>query len=342
MTAGAGRKRRATSRGGTGGAGAKAAEPKARSSRAKARGKGKSGARGGSPIVSMTGYGKAALASKRFHGSVEIRSFNHRHLKLALKVPTALSGYEAKIEQLVRDHLDRGSVSLTIKLAHAGRRTPYRFDEDIAEGYVETLVALAERFGLEGRPTLELVTGLPEVLVPVENEEPLTESEWRSIRKQVAEALQGLIEMRRAEGDKLARDVGKRRRDIERSAKKIAKLAPQVATAYRDRLAQRVSQLLESTDTVVEPADIAREVALFADRCDISEELARLESHLEQFDEIVESGREAGRRLEFILHEMFRETNTIGAKANDSGISHLVVEIKAEIEKIREQVQNIE
>ncbi len=331
MAAGASKKRR----GGTTGGDAGAATGKA------GRKSGTTG-RKDSPIVSMTGYGKAALASKRFHGSVEIRSFNHRHLKLALKVPPALSGYEPKIEQLVRDHLDRGSVSLTIKLARVGRRSPYRFDEDVVGGYVETLEALAERFGLEGRPTLELVTGLPEVLVPVENEASLSESEWRTIRKQVLEAVLGLVEMRRAEGDQLARDVIRRRRDIERATKKIAKLAPKVAPGYRDRLAQRVAQLLESTDAVVEKNDLAREVAAFADRCDISEELARLDSHLQQFDEIIETGREAGRRLEFILHEMFRETNTIGAKANDSGISHLVVEIKAEIEKIREQVQNIE
>ena len=155
-------------------------------------------------------------------------------------------------------------------------------------------------------------------------------------------ALDRLGEMRIAEGEKMEKDVVKRRKIIGKLATSIDKAAPRVVKNYEERLHQRINHLLEGKKIDVTREDLAREVALFADRCDISEEIARLDSHLKQFDEIVASKQEAGRRLEFILHEMFREINTIGSKSNDSKISHVVVEVKAEIEKIREQVQNIE
>lgn len=300
-------------------------------------------AKAGDRIRSMTGYGRAPIQSKRFSGSVETRSFNHRHLKVALKTPSYLSSFEPKIEQLIRGRIARGSVSLTIKLVLHDRTTPYQFDEQVIAGYVASLEGIRDKLGLEGKPSLELLAGLPEALVSVETETSLTESDWRVVRQGILSALDHLSEMRAAEGAKLESDVVKRRKIIAKLVRSIEKVAPAVVKGYRDRLHQRITQLLASTKKVeVTKEDLAREVALFADRCDISEELARLDSHLKQFDEIVASKQEAGRRLEFILHEMFRETNTIGSKSNDSKISHLVVEIKAEIEKIREQVQNIE
>lgn len=295
----------------------------------------------GAPVLSMTGYGKTTLRSARFSGSIEIRSFNHRHLKLALKVPAILTSYEAKIEQIIRDRIARGSVSLTIKLVSKGRRAPFTFDDQVIGGYVTALRELGKRHGLAGDPTLDLVAQLPEALVAIEPNEAISDADWRSLRADLGEAIDKLLAMRTAEGAKLEKDIVRHRKEIAKSVKQIARIAPEVVDSYREKLLQRVKHLL-GAEIPVDPSDLAREIAVFADRCDISEELARLDSHLRQFDEIVKTGVEAGRSLEFILHEMFREVNTIGSKANDSAISHLVVDMKATIEKIREQVLNIE
>lgn len=317
------------------GASSKAAEPKTTRAPRTAKSAGKA------PVLSMTGYGKTTLRSARFSGSIEIRSFNHRHLKLAVKVPAILSSYESKIEQAIRDRIARGSVSLTIKLVSKSRRAPFEFDDQVIGGYVTALRDLAKRHGLAGDPTLDLVAQLPEALVAIEPSEAVSDGDWRSLRADLAEAVDKLVAMRTAEGAKLEKDIVRHRKDIAKSVKQIARVAPGVVETYREKLHQRVAQLA-GADVPVDSSDLAREIAVFADRCDISEELARLDSHLRQFDEIVRSGVEAGRSLEFILHEMFREVNTIGSKANDSTISHLVVDIKATIEKIREQVLNIE
>ncbi len=294
------------------------------------------------PILSMTGFGKSSIKTPRLSGSVETRSFNHRHLKIALKVPSYFSSYETKIEQLIRDRVARGSVSMTVKAVLESRRNPFDFDDQAIAGYVEALRRVKKKFALEGEPSLDMIPSLPDTLISRDIGDSVTDADWRAVRAEVMQAVDRLCAMRAAEGRKLERDIVKRRRNIAKFAKQIAKIAPTVVDHYRQRLHTRINNLLSGTEAEVDETALAREVAIFADRCDISEEIARIDSHLLQFDDIVASGHEAGRRLEFILHELFREANTIGSKSNDSTISHLVVEIKAEIEKIREQVQNIE
>jgi uncharacterized protein (TIGR00255 family) len=293
-------------------------------------------------IYSMTGFGKSDFRARKMSGTVEIRSFNHRFLKIAFKLPSILAPWEPRIEKLVRDRIARGSLNLTVKLQSAYRRPPYTFDPSVVEGYVSVLRRLKKEYGLEGEPSLDLIAGLPETLVAVPEDADLTEVEWKGVRRGILAALDRLVAMRATEGEKLQRDILRRGKGIEKRAGAIRRLAPKVVAGYQKKLHQRLRSLLDEREVPIEAADLAREIAFFADRSDISEEIERLASHLAQFDEVVHDAHEAGRRLEFILHEMFREVNTIGSKANDAAISRIVVEMKAEIEKIREQVQNIE
>jgi len=290
----------------------------------------------------MTGFGKASFESRRAAGTIEIRTVNHRYLKLSLRLPPSLSEFEAQVEATVRNTITRGSVHLNVRLSPESRRSTATFDLEAVAGYLRSLRQIKQRFGLEGEPTLDLVVGLPDVLRVESEDESSSEGDWKGLRAGLGVALDELRTMRETEGAKLARDIVRRRRRIEQLTNRIRRRAPKVVGGYAARLRQRVSNLVGDRQAPLEPADLAREIAFFADRSDVTEELDRLASHLQQFDTVIATGTEAGRRLEFILHEMFREANTIGSKANDAEISHLVVEMKAEIEKIREQVQNIE
>jgi len=348
---GTGARRRSANRGSRGSANADPAPPKSGpdSARSGSKKAGTSKASAGTrtsttapSVSSMTGFGKTTLRSPRYSGWIEVRSFNHRYLKLSLKTPSYLQGRENEIEKILRQRMRRGSVSLTVKLALEDGRTPFEFDDQVIAGYVRELRRIKEKHDLSGEPSLELVTGLADALIPRDADDTLSGADWKALRDEIVRTVDRLVVMRQNEGRKLRAEIVRRRKSIEKRVKVVEKASPRVARFYHERLKQRMRQLEREVELELDEAELAREVALFADRCDISEEVARMYSHLSQFDEIVESGNEVGRRLEFILHEMFREINTIGSKANDADIAREVVEAKAEIERIREQVQNIE
>ncbi len=280
----------------------------------------------------MTGLGGAHNTTDDLDISVELKSVNGRFLKLSQKLPSSLAPFEFEIEKLCKKHLRRGSISSAIQLRFLDSASLVNIDEDVVRAYQEVF----ERLGLsqEALPTLPGV-------VAGRKSKSLDENAWPMIESVYEEALVALVDMRRKEGAQLGELVGKMCGAIAAGRDEIQERAPGVVADYKKRLHERIAALVDDA-AVLEPEHLAREVALFVDRSDITEELDRLRVHLEQMAVLLKEGGEVGRRLEFLAQEMHREVNTIGSKANDAEISQSVVTMKVEVEKIKEQVANIE
>jgi len=290
----------------------------------------------------MTGYGLAQKDLPMGKVTVEIRSLNHKFLEISLKLPRGFFSLEPKIRDLVKKWVHRGRVDLTMRVDRSSSLVPrYRLeaDMDLAEKYIHLLHKLKEKFGLKGEVTLDHITEVREIFPLVEIEEDLG-LYWEEIESVTIRSLQVLDDFRRKEGEILQRDLIGRLEEIRKLMEEIKSRAPFVVDAYRERLRARLRVLLEGSD--FDELRFYQEVAYFADRSDISEEVIRMESHLRQFESKLREEGPMGRGLDFILQEMNREVNTIGAKANDALIAHKVIEIKGELERVREQVQNIE
>ncbi|MDQ7840130.1 MAG: YicC/YloC family endoribonuclease [bacterium] len=292
-------------------------------------------------IRSMTGFGTATadVAGGRF--TVEIRSVNHRFSEAQVRLPRDLGALEERVRALVTEQIRRGRVEVMISRDEGTRRPrAFRADVDLAASYTKALRDLAASVGVSGEISLAQLAALPDVL-RLEEDRVEVEAFWPALESAVRGAVGALVGMRMAEGARLAEDILARALALERTAEAIAGRSRGVVQAYRERLSGRLAELLG--DTQVDEARIAAEIAVFADRSDITEELTRLRSHLEQFRQVVTADDGAvGRKLEFILQEMGRETNTVGSKANDLEITRAVIEMKGEIESLREQIQNIE
>ena len=294
----------------------------------------------GNIVESMTGYGRAEALTSLGTISAEIRSVNHRFCDISLKLTRRLSPLESRIKELIRARFSRGRFDMVVRLDSSERNTS-RLEPDLqmARQYLDALRALKTELRLEGEISLEMIAQAKEVIVPAENDEEI-EPYWEEIRPIIEEALDALAAMRRHEGEGLALDLRKRLRAISKRADGIMTRAPLVTEDYRRRLGERLDKVLQGTD--VDPIRFNQEVAFFAERSDISEETVRMTSHLAQLDKTMTSKGPIGRKLEFLVQEIHREANTISSKANDETISHAVVEIKGELEKVREQIQNIE
>jgi len=293
-------------------------------------------------ILSMTGYGAARQQCGDRLVAVEVRTVNNRYLKVSLRCPDAYTPIESQIEKLVKERIERGTVNLTLRAETASQAGRYRIDRDVAVAYWEQLTALTDHLNLA--PPQGLSSLLP--LSGVVSEEGLDQidagEEWPLVREVVENALAQLNEFRQREGESMHQELTHHCGAVLTHLNAVAERAPQIVTQYRDRLRERVAQLLKDTDVAVSDDDLIREVSVFADRCDINEEITRLKSHLEQFDECLNSEESAGRKLDFLCQEMFREVNTIGSKANNADIARSVVEMKGTVEKLREIVQNVE
>ena len=291
---------------------------------------------------SMTGFGRARLRSKGLEVEVEIRSVNHRYLQIRQRLPEEFSPFEPAVEEQLRKRLRRGAVTLTATVVRSRSERPVRVRADLAKRYLEDLRRLKKGLRLEGEPTLDRIVTLPGVLEPAEENGRRAEKEFAHLQRAVGQALSALEACRAREGRVLERDLRGRLSSLSRLCERVASRSPSLVEEYRGRLRRRVEELLSGAGVVLKPEDLAREVALFAARSDIAEELARLRSHIAEFGRTLQKGAEAGRQLDFLLQEMNRETNTLGAKSGDAAIAHAVVEMKGEIERIREQVQNLE
>lgn len=293
-------------------------------------------------MLSMTGYGKAEFADDRFRVVVEIRSVNHRYLKVVLRGGDALFAVESRIEETVRRHVSRGTITVWVTVEATGETLAPRLNETAAEAYWHQLTALAERLRLPEPEDLTPLLSLPGVTELPEPDGTLYEQAWEAIEQALVRALEQLVAFRRREGAAMAAELKQLAERVRHQLRQVEARAPQVVEAYRDRLRERVRQLMEGTDVAVREEDLAREVSLFAERCDIHEEITRLTSHLDQFARLADQERSEGRKLDFLTQEMFREINTIGAKANDAQIAHAVVEMKSLVERMRELLQNVE
>lgn len=291
-------------------------------------------------IKSMTGYGKAESGYGAGRITVELRCVNHRYGEVTVKLPRVLLQFENEIKKRVAEKLSRGKIDVFIQLEGAlalGVPTP---NLPLARGYHKAFTSIAEALGLADQVSLALIATQRDVIsIAAEPEAPIEEIPQELVAA-VDEALRKVDEMRVFEGESLMADFRKRRETLADYIGRVSARSPQVVAEYAERLKERIGQL--TSDSGLPEERLALEVALLADKCDITEELVRLESHLRQFDETLTRGEPVGRKLDFLLQEINREVNTIGSKANDAQIAANVVELKAELEKIREQVQNIE
>jgi uncharacterized protein (TIGR00255 family) len=290
-------------------------------------------------ILSMTGYGSASAQKDDITVSVEIRTVNHRFLDLHVRLSREYLFLEGEIQQLIRNALDRGrvEVSTTIQNTNSGA---VQVNSNLVKGYLEAAARLKQEFNLGDSLDLKSIFTLPGILqnrdLLTENSEAISELASRSIKG----ALQGVLQMRRAEGEALRADMLRNLASVEESAVRIQELSASSAPEYMQKLQERLAQLLPSG--TIDPQRLAQEAALLADRCDISEEVARLKSHIQQYHALMDGKEKAGKKLDFLLQELQREANTILSKSGNLDISRNAISIKADIEKLREQVQNVE
>jgi uncharacterized protein (TIGR00255 family) len=292
-------------------------------------------------ISSMTGYGQAESnpeANIRF--KVEVRSVNHRYLDISIRMPREIQSLEDRVRKTVQQSIGRGRVDLFISWkVDADESVHVTLDRVMAQAYHKALQEMCYVCALEEQPGLELLSRFPDVL-RVEKEQTDIDRIWALLDNTLAEALQRLRRQRSEEGERLTADFEKRLQIIEETALQVEKRAPIVVSEYQRKMEERLAEFLNQVD--IDPARLLTEAALFADRSNVTEELVRLGSHLSAFRSALKEDGPMGRKLDFLTQELFRETNTIGSKANDYEVAKLVVEMKTELEKIREQVQNIE
>jgi uncharacterized protein (TIGR00255 family) len=293
-------------------------------------------------MKSMTGYGRGECSQDGFKITVELSSVNRKQAEISVNLPREMEMLEAQIRDLIHRHISRGRLTVRVGLhAGAGKLSArMHLNIPLARAYAQELSRLARQLKLPGPVTLDLLARAPGVF-QTDEELALDENFWPAVETALKKALGGMLRMREREGAHLAKDLAKRMVIMRRAVAQIQKHAPQVARRYREQLIERVKSAgLESP--AIDDERLVKEVVYFADRSDISEELTRLQSHFKQFEDCRRSREPVGRLLDFLAQEINREVNTIGSKANDSLISRAVVTLKAELEKFREQAQNVE
>jgi uncharacterized protein (TIGR00255 family) len=292
-------------------------------------------------LLSMTGHGDASGENDRLTVSAEVRSVNNRHLKVNVRCPDAYLSLESNVEKLVRKKVARGTLSVSLRVRQLNEQRAAKIDQAAVRQYWTQLTDIADELGINPPSEVTPLLSLPGI-IQEDFERKVNESDWPLFEKIILEALRNFEEFRAEEGRSMLDELESLAGTVESSLEKVTQHAPAVVTDYRDRLINRVNDLLSDSAVKLESNDLIRETSVFADRCDITEEITRLRSHLQQYHTLLSSDEAAGRKLDFLGQEMFREVNTIGSKANNVNIAHLVVEMKAAIEKMREIIQNIE
>lgn len=290
----------------------------------------------------MTGYGEAQRRFESLTVAIEVRTINSRYFKLSVRSSEGYNSLETQIDGVVRERIKRGTIQVNVRVEREPSPDDYRVNEIVLASYRQQLISAAEHFGNAEPPRLDSLLSLPGVVDERVSRNVDAAADWELIQGALEDALDHLATMRVKEGEAMANDLGENCQVIGRELEAIRTQAPVVVDAYRERITDRLNKMLAEFEVTVSPADIVREVGIFADRSDISEEIVRLRSHLDQFDATMQLPESAGRKLEFLTQEMFRETNTIGSKANDAQISQHVIEIKTAIERMREMIQNVE
>lgn len=291
-------------------------------------------------MQSMTGYGRSEVHNGHLSFSVEARSVNHRYLDVVVRYPRLYAPLEARMKQLVGTYFARGRIDITIvQQSNGDSGRALSLDHTLAQQYYQALQQLQEALHLPGTIDLGLILSLREILRVNEADED-AENAWVCLAQGLEDALQALKHMRLQEGAVLGDDLQERMQIIARHVDAIRQQVPLVVTAYRQRLEQRVQELFQQF--ALDPDRVNQEAILLAERTDVTEELTRLESHMQAFTRLLSASEAIGRKGEFLVQEINREVNTIASKSNDAMISQYVVEIKSELERIREQIQNVE
>ncbi len=290
----------------------------------------------------MTGFGEAQRKNATMAVSVEVRTINSRYFKLTVRSGEGYSMLEPLVEGQVREHIKRGTIQVSLRIDRARSSDDYRLDPAVLSGYRNQLDKLYREWHVSQPVGVENLLALPGVVQQNGASSFEVERDWPLVRETLEEAMRQMTKMRADEGRAMAADLAANCATVAGELDAIDARAPLVREAYRDRLTDRISKSLEEFKITLQPGDLIRELSIYAERSDISEEIVRLRSHLEQFGATLELDESSGRKLEFLTQEMFRETNTIGSKANDVQISRHVIEIKAAIERIREMIQNVE
>ena len=291
--------------------------------------------------LSMTGCGVGVAADGDGGCRVEVRGVNGRQLKVSIRSREAIAALDSRIEAVVRSRVQRGTLHVTVEPTGAAIRAARRLDRDQLATYLDDVESFCAARGLPLPATMDGILGLPGVVLDAAPDDGAVEQAWPTVERAVSTALDAFDAMRRQEGQTLTADMRTTCDEVLAIVETIRGRVPDVVAAYRGRLLERVGKLLAESSTTLTPADVAREVALLADRTDVAEELVRLASHVVQFDRLLDE-ESPGRALDFLAQEMGREANTVASKSLDVGIAHAVVEIKTRIERLREQAQNIE
>jgi uncharacterized protein (TIGR00255 family) len=289
---------------------------------------------------SMTGYGRGETTGHGFRFVFELQAFNRKHLDIVLTLPRPLYPLESRVRERIQSVASRGRVQAGCTvLPEGGQAAAGVIDLPLARLYAESMRQLQRELGLEGGLGIDTVIRAPGVLLaPGQDLDP--DAIWPTLEDALRQALNGVLSMREAEGAALAQDLASRIASLRECASEVRVRIPEVAALHRRQLLERLR--VAEVDLAADPDRLLRELALFADRSDISEELTRLESHFQQFEKLLGQSGALGRTLEFLTQEIARELNTLSVKSNDVSVSHWVVGAKTELEKIREQVQNIE
>ncbi len=290
----------------------------------------------------MTGFGEAHCQQDGLAVGVEVRTINNRYFKLSVRTTEGYGALEPLVEGLVRAAVHRGTVQVNVRLDRKLAPENYRINVEVLDRYRHQLQSLEREWGVAQPTSLAALLPLPGVVDDAASAVVDAMQVWPAIEPTVQAALEHLGRMRAAEGRAMAADLEANCRAVAASLDQIARRAPLVVEDYRARLLERLKRTLAEVEIALAPADVIKEVGLFADRSDISEEIVRLRSHLEQYQSTMKLPESSGRKLDFLTQEMFREVNTIGSKANDVEIARAVIEIKTAIERIREMIQNIE
>ncbi|AKN29407.1 hypothetical protein Ccar_00560 [Clostridium carboxidivorans P7] len=291
-------------------------------------------------IKSMTGFGRGSTDQEGGRFTVEIKTVNHRYFDLNIKMPKAFIALEDRMRKLIKEKINRGKIDVFITQNNYEKQGVNAvLNESLADSYVQCLNKIRERYGIQENITVSLVAKFPEVITVKQEEEDL-EILWESLKTPLEDAVNMLVSMREKEGTKLQQNIFVKCDYIKSLLDKIEKRSPQVVVEYKQKLTTRLSELMQ--DCSIDENRIAMEIALFADKACLDEEIVRLNSHLIQVKDTLNLDEPIGRKLDFIVQEMNREANTIASKSNDLEITNHVLNIKNEIEKIREQIQNIE
>lgn len=290
-------------------------------------------------IKSMTGYGKSNISINSREYQVEIKSINHRYSDISIKMPRTISYLEDDVKKEILSQINRGKVDVFITFANnSAEGNEIKINTEVAKMYIDELKKLAEEQNILANIEVTEISRFPDVLTIKSNNDD--ETIKTELLEAVRQATNNLIKMRETEGEKISQDLLKRLCYIEEKAKEISKLSTGLIEEYVVKLEERIKEILKTEE--VDKSRLAQEVVIYADKCSVEEELTRLNSHIFQFRELLESNTAIGKKLDFLIQEMNRETNTIGSKANNLSITNNVIDIKTELENIREQIQNIE